>query len=152
YKGQILVLTYPLIGNYGVPGECGSSEFSTAFESERIQVAGLIVAEVSRQHNHWNAALSLPHWLAAHRVPALSGIDVRALTKHLRQRGTLLGNLSVEEHCREFYDPNRENLVSQVSVREPKIYGGGKKRILVIDCGCKNSIIRGLINRGVSVM
>src|SRR5262249_28104836 len=143
---------YPLMGNYGVPGEFAHSEFSTAFESERIQVAGLIVAEVSRQPHHWNAAMSLPRWLAEQRVPALSGVDVRALTKHLRERGTLLGTLCVEEERIEFRDPNTENLVSQVSVKEPRIYPGGKKRVVVVDCGCKNSIIRGLVARGVSVM
>src|SRR5437899_2017332 len=87
YRGQILVFTYPLIGNYGVPSDRTSSEFGVAFESDKIQVAGLIVAEVSRKHNHWNAVMSLPHWLAKQQVPALSGIDVRALTKHLRKRG-----------------------------------------------------------------
>ena len=153
YKGQILVFTYPLIGNYGVPNNSTYCEgLNVAFESDKIQVAGLIVVEVSTQHNHWNAALSLPHWLAEQQVPALSGIDVRALTKSLREKGTLLGNICVQDERLEFRDPNRENLVSQVSVKEPKIYSGGKKRVVVIDCGCKNSIIKSLMNRGVSVI
>lgn len=153
YKGQILVFTYPLIGNYGVPGEClSSADFSVVFESDRIQVAGLIVAEVSLQHNHWNAATSLPRWLTEQQIPALSGIDVRALTKHLRKRGTLLGKICIGEESIEFCDPNRENLVSQVSVKEPRIYHGGKKRVVVVDCGCKNSIIKSLVNRGISVV
>src|SRR5215510_10695087 len=102
YKGQILVFTYPLIGNYGVPDDRTSSDLSVAFESEKIQVTGLIVADVSTQHNHWNAVSGLPHWLAEQRVPALSGIDVRALTKLLREKGSLLGKISVGEERVEF--------------------------------------------------
>jgi carbamoyl-phosphate synthase small subunit len=152
YKGQILVFTYPLIGNYGVPGESTPAELGAAFESERVQIAGLVVAEVSPQAHHWDAATSLPGWLAQQGVPALSGIDVRALTKHLRERGTLLGTICVGEERVEFRDPNKVNLVSQVSVREPQIYPGGKKRVVVVDCGCKTSIIRSLVTRGVSVI
>jgi len=152
YRGQILTLTYPLIGNYGVPGNNDHNCLDTAFESDRIQIAGLIVSEVSSQHNHWNATKSLEQWLSEHRVPALSGIDTRALTKHLRERGSMLGRLLVGEEDVEYYNPNQENLISEVSVQEPVIYPGGEKRVVVVDCGCKNSIIRSLLARDVTVI
>jgi len=152
YRGQILTLTYPLIGNYGVPGNHKVNSLDPAFESDRIQIAGLIVSEVSLNHNHWNATRSLDQWLHEHRVPALSGIDTRALTKHLREKGSMLGKLLVGEENVEYYDPNQENLLSQVSVQEPVIYPGGGKRVVVVDCGCKNSIIRSLLARDVTVV
>jgi len=154
YRGQILVLTYPLIGNYGVAALDPSDGLASGFESSRIQITGLIISGLSTEHNHWNAARSLPDWLRGERVPALSGIDTRALTKHLREKGSMLGKvLAQEQHGEvEFHDPNKENLVSLVSVREPVIYPGGKKRVVLIDCGCKNSIIRSLLVRGVTVI
>src|SRR5262249_333683 len=88
YAGQILVCTYPLIGNYGVPGQ--HDGLAAAFESDRIQVAGLIVADVALHYHHWSATKSLAAWLYEHRVPALTGVDTRALTKHLRQEGSML--------------------------------------------------------------
>ena len=150
YRGQILVLTYPLIGNYGVPGNGDSLDI--AFESNRIQIAGLIVSEVSLKHNHWNATRSLEQWLYEQRVPGLSGMDTRMLTKHLREKGSMLGKLLVDAEDVEYHDPNQVNLLSQVSVQKPVIYPGGKKRIVVVDCGCKNSIIRSLLARGVTVI
>src|SRR5215468_6494444 len=89
YAGQILVCTYPLIGNYGVPGQ--RNGLAAAFESDRIQVAGLIVADVSLHYHHWSATKSLTARLYEYRVPALTGVDTRALTKHLRQEGSMLG-------------------------------------------------------------
>jgi carbamoyl-phosphate synthase small subunit len=152
YKGQILVLTYPLIGNYGVPASLAVNGLDQAFESEGIQIAGLIVSEVSLRHNHWQATKSLQQWLSEYRVPALSGIDTRAVTKRLREKGSMLGKIVNSENGIDFYDPNKKNLVSQVSVGEPVLYQGGKKRVLVIDCGCKNSIIRSLLARDASVI
>jgi len=151
YKGQILVLTYPLIGNYGVPDHHSVNGLGP-LESNRIQIAGLVVSEVSSNHNHWNARNSLVEWLNEERVPALSGVDTRALTKHLREQGSMVGKILTGGEEVEFYDPNMENLVSQVSVRESVVYPGGERRIVVIDCGCKNSIIKSLLARCFTVV
>ncbi len=152
YKGQILVLTYPLIGNYGIPRSNGMNGLSTAFESDRIQIQGLVVSQYSSQYSHWNAAKNLADWLKEHGVPALYGVDTRMLTKRLRENGVMLGKIVLSEEYLEFHDPNNENLVSMVSVNQPIRYDGGKKKVVVIDCGCKNSIIRSLLARGVSVI
>jgi carbamoyl-phosphate synthase small subunit len=152
YKGQILVLTYPLIGNYGVPDERQADTLSGSFESDRVQISGLIVSEVSGNHNHWQAAKGLSQWLLDQGVPALSGIDTRALTKRLREKGSMLGKIVINGLDVEIRDPNRENLVSLVSVDKPVIYPGGKTRIVLIDGGAKNSIIRSLLARRVTVI
>jgi carbamoyl-phosphate synthase small subunit len=151
YRGQVLALTYPLIGNYGVPEDRAQS-LDAMFESSEIQVAGLLVAAVSDNYSHWNAVKSLEDWLREQRVPALSGVDVRALTKRLRERGTMLGKLLVGDEDIEFRDPNLENLVSVVSVKQPALYPGGDKSVVVVDCGCKNNIIRSLLARGLTVL
>lgn len=152
YRGQVLVLTYPLIGNYGVPEADVRRGFDSMFESSEIQVAGLVVSEVSNDYSHWDAVKSLPAWFREQGVPALSGVDVRALTQRLREKGTMLGKLLTGDDDVEFEDPNEENLVSFVSVKEPVVYPAGKKRVVVIDCGCKNNIIRSLLSRGLTVM
>ncbi|MGH8055962.1 MAG: glutamine-hydrolyzing carbamoyl-phosphate synthase small subunit, partial [Candidatus Entotheonellia bacterium] len=123
-----------------------------AFESDRIQIAGLIVSEASAHYSHWSAAESLAQWLYGQRVPALAGIDTRALTKRLREKGTMLGKMLVGEKEIEFHDPNRENLVASVSIQQPVVYPGGKRRVVVVDCGCKHSIIRSLLARDVTVL
>jgi carbamoyl-phosphate synthase small subunit len=152
YRGQLLVLTYPLIGNYGVPAAYRDAVLVDVLESERVQVAGLIVSEVSRHYSHWNAIMSLDQWLSSHDVPALTGIDTRALTKRLRERGSMLGKIVVGEEDVAFHDPNTTNLVTQVSVPEPVVYAAGPPRVAVVDCGCKLSIIRSLLVRGVTVL
>ena len=152
YKGQILVLTYPLIGNYGVPGDDGMDGLPRAFESNRIQIQGLVVSDYSFDYSHWNATKSLAEWLKQYDVPAMYCVDTRMLTKHLREKGMTLGKIVLAEEDLEFHDPNNENLVAMVSVREPVFYDGGKQRVVVIDCGCKNSIIRSLLARGVTVI
>jgi carbamoyl-phosphate synthase small subunit len=151
YKGQVLALTYPLIGNYGVPADHPAG-LDGAFESSEIQIAGLLVSEGDGDYSHWNAAKSLGEWLRDHGVPALSGIDVRALTKRLREKGAMLGKLLVGDQDTEFRDPNLEGLVPLVSVKEPVVYPGGDKRVVVVDCGCKSSIIRSLLARGLTVV
>jgi carbamoyl-phosphate synthase small subunit len=97
YRGQILVLTYPLIGNYGVPDEsvCDQYDLPTYFESSAIHIAGLIVSSYSWQHSHWAAQKSLSEWLNKHNVPAIYGVDTRELTKILREHGSILGCLQV---------------------------------------------------------
>ena len=152
YKGQILVLTYPLIGNYGVPKDRDVDDFGGPFESAGVQISGLVVSEVSVHHNHWNATMGLPDWLYSQGVPALAGIDTRLLAKRLREKGSMLGKIMVNGQDVEFHDPNRDNLVSLVSVDKPVIYRGGKTRIVVIDGGCKNSILRSLQARDVTVI
>ncbi len=93
YKGQILVFTYPLIGNYGVPGNEAEGTLTRHFESDRIHVSAIIVSDYSFFHNHWNAEKSLSQWLIEYKIPALYGIDTRALTKRLREKGTMLGKI-----------------------------------------------------------
>ena len=151
YRGQILVLTYPLIGNYGVPPEVREHGILKYFESERIQVAGLVVSECCERYSHWNAVKSLSEWLIERSVPAIRGIDTRALTKRIREKGTMLGRI-VHDDAVPFEDPNKRNLVAEVSVTEPEVFGEGRPRVLAVDCGMKNNIIRCFLKRGVSVV
>ena len=152
YKGQILALTYPLIGNYGVPGESVTSHLLEHFESTHIHASGLIVADYSYAHNHWDATRSLSDWLEQEDIPAIHRIDTRSLTKRLREKGTMLGKIVFEDDV-GFYDPNRENLIQKVSVKEPVVYNEkGKWKIVVIDCGIKYNILRSLIRRGCCVI
>jgi carbamoyl-phosphate synthase small subunit len=150
YRGQILVLTYPLVGNYGVPPPHREHGLLRYFESERIQVAGLVVSEHCERYSHWNAVKSLGEWLVEQGVPAIQGIDTRELTKRIREKGTMLGKLVCGEDV-PFEDPNARNLVAETSVREPVTYGSGSPRVLAVDCGMKNNIVRCFLERGVSV-
>ncbi len=153
YKGQILVLTYPLIGNYGVPGRMIKEQLSKYFESDKVHISGLVVAGYSAEYSHWNALESLSDWLKEHNVPGICGIDTRALTKVLRERGTMLGKLVQNDQGEiDFYDPNKVNLVASVSVREKQVYPGGDATIMLVDCGVKNNIIRCLLNLGATVV
>lgn len=152
YRGQILVLSYPLIGNYGVPATESVNGLSTAFESHKIQIQGLVVSQYSSDYSHWNAVKSLADWLKEQHVPALEGIDTRMLTKRLREKGAMLGKVLFSGEDLEFYDPNGENLVSMVSVKQPVRYDGGKTSVVLIDCGCKHGIIRSLLARGLTVI
>lgn len=152
YKGQILVLTYPLIGNYGVPKQLVENNLSKFFESSKVQVSGLIIADYSTEYNHWNASKSLSDWLYEKKVPGLSGIDTRALTKMIREKGVLKGKLVYEDQDIDFYDPDEENLVSQVSCQEKSSYGNGKHKIILVDCGVKNNIIRNLLRRDTTIV
>jgi carbamoyl-phosphate synthase small subunit len=150
YAGQILVLTYPLIGNYGVPVN-GQGRFNSSFESARIQVSGLVLMEGCAEASHWNSSTSFETWLHAQKIPGLAGVDTRALAQKLRANGTMLGKLEYGEDGIAFQDPNRINLVDGVSLTEPAHYGDGDRRVVVVDCGCKNNIIRSLLRRGVAV-
>ena len=155
YRGQILTLTYPIVGNYGVPDttlrdENGLMKF---VESERIQVAGLLVQDYSSRHNHWNAVQSLSEWLRNERVPALHGVDTRLLTKYIRERGTVLGKIEFsDQELTEFVDPNARNLMAEVSTDRVRVYGRHNTyKVVAIDCGIKHSIIRNLVKRGAQV-
>ncbi|MBI3103685.1 glutamine-hydrolyzing carbamoyl-phosphate synthase small subunit [Candidatus Daviesbacteria bacterium] len=148
YYGQILVLTYPLAGNYGVPDK-------KFWESQRIQVKGLIVQNYIDNPSHFESEKTLSEWLTTERIPALQGIDTRALTIKLREHGVMLGKLEVGgrkvEDGKKIYDPNAENVLPNVSVDSVQVYGDGKKNIVLIDCGAKENIIRSLVRRGVKV-
>eukprot|EP00512_Aurantiochytrium_limacinum_P005059 CAMPEP_0171502374 /NCGR_PEP_ID=MMETSP0958-20121227/10133_1 /TAXON_ID=87120 /ORGANISM="Aurantiochytrium limacinum, Strain ATCCMYA-1381" /LENGTH=1547 /DNA_ID=CAMNT_0012037403 /DNA_START=300 /DNA_END=4943 /DNA_ORIENTATION=+ len=153
YRGQILVLTYPLIGNYGVPGdekdEFGIPKFH---ESDEIQIAGLIVSDYSHTYSHWNAAQSLGAWLRRAGIPALHGVDTRMLTKILREEGSALGKIEVAQDSIQFDDPNKINLVAEVSPSEVKVFNaGGSPRIAAYHCGMKYNIVREFLSRGVEL-
>lgn len=149
YAGQILVCTYPLIGNYGIPAE----QFER-FESGRAQISGLIVSQYEPNYSHWEAKQSLGEWLREQHVPAITGIDTRALTIRLRTHGVMLGRIvmgAAAQSRKKMIDPNTVNLVAQVSCQTPEWYGCGKKTVAVVDCGVKLSIIRSLVVRGIRV-
>ena len=154
YKGQILVLTYPLIGNYGVPSnEKDIFGIEKNFESSKIHVTGLIVQDYSFNYNHWSAVKSLSSWLIENDIPAIYGIDTRALTKKLREKGVMLGKIVYDKDV-EFEDPNKKNLVDEVSIKKTIIYAKekGSKRVVLADCGAKNSIIKYLLKRNLTVI
>ncbi|XP_028927835.1 CAD protein isoform X1 [Ornithorhynchus anatinus] len=156
YQAQILVLTYPLIGNYGVPSdhpdEFGLSQW---FESSGIHVAGLVVGECCPTPSHWSTNRTLHRWLKEHGVPGLEGVDTRELTKKLREQGSLLGKLvqdGTDPTALPFLDPNALPLVPEVSIKAPRVYNaGGTPRILALDCGLKFNQIRCLCQRGAEV-
>ncbi len=152
YKGQILVFTYPLIGNYGVPDNSRIDNLLTHFESEKIHVQGVVITSLTRNYSHWNAIKSLEDWMIEHKIPGIEGVDTRALTKRLRSAGTQLGKLVLKGKDVDFYNPDNENLVAQVSVAEPEAYGDFSKRVVLIDTGCKTNIIRSFLSRQVSVL
>jgi carbamoyl-phosphate synthase small subunit len=152
YKGQILVLTYPLVGNYGVPDESIQENLFRHFESDRLHISGLIVSDYSVEYSHWNAKRSLGDWLKQHDIPGIHGIDTRHLTKILREKGTMLGKVIRDGEDVELYNPNLDNLVAQVSISQKEVYGNGKYRILLIDCGVKYNIIRYLLQRDTTVI
>lgn len=145
YTGQILVCTYPLIGNYGVPDE-------KFFESKKIHAAGLVVSEYSENYSHHSAKQSLAAWLKKHKVPALTGVDTRAITKLLRERGVMLGQLSHTGRKGTYIDPNRENLVAKASISKKTVTGKGDTTIVLVDCGAKENIARSLLRPGVRLV
>jgi len=161
YRGQILVMTYPIVGNYGVPDD-SIDEYGlpTFFESQdsQVHVSALIVSDYSHHHSHWNSQRSLSQWLTEQRVPALYGLDTRLLTKKIREKGALRARIEFEAsvvqggEAKEFVDVNQRNLVAEVSIKEPKVYGKGNKwKVLAIDCGIKVNIIRSLVQRDCEV-
>ena len=152
YKGQILTLTYPLIGNYGVPDYKKDGDLFRFFESDQIQIQGLVVGDYSEDYNHWNAIKSLSEWMIEHNIPGIQNIDTRELTKKLRKKGTMLGKIIYgADEDGEFQDPNKRNLVAEVSIKKPIIYQKGKKKVVIVDCGVKNNIIRAFLRRNISV-
>lgn len=157
YRGQILVVTYPLVGNYGVPTEQVLDHLIQNFESEAIHIRGLIVSDYSNAFHHHEATKSLDEWLKANKIPGISGIDTRYLTQILRDGGSQLGQIIPDNKSalktNELYDPNQVNLLNEVSLKEPVIHNPGRnKTMLAVDCGMKSNIIRSLIKRGLTVI
>jgi len=163
YHGQILVQTYPLMGNYGVPPRERRDGYGLPWdlESGRIQVRGYAAYSPSARPSHWTSGRTLDGWLAEEGVPAIGGIDTRKLTKKLRMEGTMLGILKVgrgidsEEVRGRLHgipDPGRMDLVKEVTIQEPIFHGGDGPEVVVIDCGVKLGIIRSLLLRGASVI
>ena len=158
YAGQILVTTYPLIGNYGVP-DTGMEEngLPLFMESDRIHAKALVVADYSKTYSHWNAKESLDAWLKREGVPAITGIDTRRLTKLLREHGVMMGKIVLEdsESVLPSEDYGSVNWVEKVSCTEVITYqpeGEKKHRVVLVDCGVKANIIRCLIKRGIEVV
>ena len=155
YSGQILCITYPIVGNYGVPEEAfDGNGISKFMESDNIYVRGLIVSDYSADYSHWNAVMSLGEWLEKHKIPGIYGIDTRELTKVLRDKGSMLGIIVSEGQTADFPvpDPNRENQVAKVSCREVIRYGSGSKKIVLVDCGVKHNILRCFLSRGIEII
>jgi len=169
YEGQILVLTYPLIGNYGIPNPIYLKKILQNLESPLIHVRGLIVSSNINEKSHWQAKKTLSQWLSENKIPALEGIDTRALTQKIREKGEMVGKIAKlpdlaeaqptagkthlpaggsksQLKTKNFFNPNAINLVENVSCKEPIIYKNGRKKILLIDCGVKHSIIKSLFN------
>jgi carbamoyl-phosphate synthase small subunit len=151
FSGQIIVNTFPLIGNYGVPEEQLDADGLSNFESNQIHVKGVITSEYSENFNHWEAQKSLGQWLKENNVPGITGIDTRLLTQRLRENGSSLAKIIFEEEI-DFQDPNQENLIAKVSPKEVTHYPKGEKTVVVIDCGCKDNIIKSFLNRNISVI
>ncbi|HTX99240.1 MAG TPA: glutamine-hydrolyzing carbamoyl-phosphate synthase small subunit [Bacteroidota bacterium] len=159
YAGQILVLTYPLIGNYGIPvngdgrDSATESSLSPFFESGKIHIRALVISRLSDHYSHWSARSSLESWMMANNVPGVSGVDTRALTKHLRTQGCLLGKILVRNEDVAWDDPNDRNIVAEVSTPQVELLPGrGAGKVVLVDMGSKDNIARSLLNRGLSVL
>ena len=177
YAGQILVTTFPLVGNYGVPDTgMGGDGLPLFMESDRIHPKGLIVADYSENYSHWNAKESLSSWLKREGIPAITGIDTRRLTKLLREHGVMRGRISLTPNPSPVGEGNTlgegsdnlnedygsVNWVEKVSCKEVITYKPGNsqpstlnsqlKKVVLVDCGVKANIIRCLLRRGVEVI
>ncbi|MCM1336418.1 MAG: glutamine-hydrolyzing carbamoyl-phosphate synthase small subunit [Candidatus Amulumruptor caecigallinarius] len=153
YEGQILVTTYPILGNYGVPPRRQKDDVSEYYESDHIHAKAIVAQDYSFNHSHWQADRSLADWLKEEKITGIYGIDTRALTKHLREHGSMLGKITVEGSPEvDFYDPNQDNLVAKASCTSVEEHGAGDKTVVLIDCGVKHNIIRCLTRRGVKVI
>jgi carbamoyl-phosphate synthase small subunit len=164
YAGQILTLTYPLIGNYGVPDPKAkdASGISKYFESDRIQARGLVVHELSEIASHWNLIMTLDEWMNSEKVPGISDIDTRSLTKKLRTSGVMMAALvvsdseidveKIKKQLAEAKPYTSDEFTSQVSTKEAQSYGAEKECVVVIDTGVKNAILRNVRDLGYKVV
>lgn len=160
YAGQLMVLTFPLVGNYGVPAfSVEENGLATFMESDRIYARAIIVSDYSENYSHWNAKESLAEWLKREKVPGITGIDTRELTKVLREHGVMMGKILFDDEPENIPEAQYEgvNFVAEVSCKEvicyaPTCGGPDAKKVVLVDCGVKNNIIRCLINRGVEVI
>jgi len=164
YSGQILTLTYPLVGNYGVPDPMAKDPdgIRKNFESERIQARGLVVHELSLTASHWNLSLTLDEWLYNEKIPGISGIDTRELTIKLRTNGVMMAALAVSETPIDVSELkkklesakkyNDEEFMNAVSTKEPQTFGSESESIVVIDTGVKNAILRNIRSLGYTVI
>ncbi|QZE13610.1 glutamine-hydrolyzing carbamoyl-phosphate synthase small subunit [Halosquirtibacter laminarini] len=152
YKGQILVPTYPMVGNYGIPSADQTEGVEDFYESDRIHASGLVVADYTDDFSHWNAEKSLSDWLIENDVPGITGIDTRALTKILREKGSMKGKIEFDDQPIDFVDPNQDNLAALVSTDDVVTYGSGKHKVVLVDCGVKYNIIRCLLKRDTTVI
>lgn len=162
YRGEILVFTTPMIGNYGVPSNeapTDSYDVGMVLESRRVQCAGVVVADVAEKFSHHAAVESIHSWCERHGVPGITGVDTRAITTLLRDQGTTLGKIAVGADVsspapkpEEYWDPSTENLVDQVSTKTPYLLNpGGDIKIAVLDFGAKANMVRALVRRGAAV-
>ncbi|SHO47154.1 Carbamoyl-phosphate synthase small chain [Nitrosotalea sinensis] len=164
YSGQILTLTYPLVGNYGVPDPTAkdSDGIRKSFESEKIQARGLVVHELSLTASHWNLAMTLDEWLYNEKIPGISGIDTRELTIKLRTSGVMMAALvvsdtqidisEVKKQLESAKKYNDEEFMNAVSTKEPQTFGTESESIVVIDTGVKNAILRNIRSLGYKVI
>ena len=156
YAGQLMTLTYPLVGNYGVPPfTVENNGLATFMESDKIYASAIIVADYSEKYSHWNAVESLADWLKREHVPGITGIDTRQLTKVLREHGVMMGKIIFDDEPDNIPTAEYEgvNWVDRVSCKDIIRYNeGAGKKVVLVDCGVKNNIIRCLVNRGVEVI
>jgi carbamoyl-phosphate synthase small subunit len=164
YLEQIVVMTYPIIGSYGVPSfsRCDEHGIPLHFESETIKVKGFAIHSLS-DPSHWSSDRTIQEWLQEERVPGITGLDTRALTRKIRANGTMLGFVKTSEgsvasdkigDCiKKLTDPNVDDLVKNVSPSEPVHYvNNSDTTVVIIDCGVKYGILRSLLASGVSVV
>ena len=156
YAGQLMTLTFPLVGNYGVPPfTFEENGLPTFMESKKIHVRAIIVSDYSREFSHWNGVETLADWLKREQVPGITGIDTRQLTKVLREHGVMMGKILFDDMPDEVPEADYAgvNFVDQVSCREVIKYNeGADKKVVLVDCGVKANILRCLIRRGVEVI
>ena len=162
YRGQILVFTTPMIGNYGVPSNTApydSQDVGVVLESQNIQTAAVVVGDVAEKYSHYKAVESIADWCKRNNVPGITGVDTRAITTLLRDQGTTLGRVAVgldaalpAPDASEYWDPSKENLVDQVSTKAPyQLNPTGSVKIAVLDFGAKANILRSLVRRDAAV-
>ena len=167
YRGQIVVMTHPLVGNYGVPAwEKDSYGIHKYFESDSIKVSGFVVNECCKNPSHYESEKTLNEFLLEENIPGIEWIDTRAITKVLREEGVQLGLLTVlnpgespnieklRAEVKNVEDPNLRHLASEVSTKEVKIFSPSKPRgkVVIVDLGVKNNILRNFVERNIEVI